>query len=131
MIDYLIQAHSGWRWVVLMLVLITALKVLIGYIGRQKWQRLDTNLVLLSRVAVYIQAVLGVVLYITLQKWTDMRFTGEHVIVALLAVGGIEFAAGRAKRTSGRKMHLFALIGFAAAIILIYVALQAVGGLFA
>jgi TctA family transporter len=128
---YLLQAHSGWRWIVIILVALTAIKVLIGYLGRQKWRRVDTNLVSLTRIAAYIQVVLGALLYITLQKWTNVQFTGEHVLMALLAVVGIEFAAGRAKRTRGRKMYLFALIGFVVALVLIYVALQPVGGLFA
>ena len=131
MINFLLQAHSGWRWIVLILIFFTTFKVLIGWLGKQKWRKLDDNLVRLSRIALYVQVVLGVLLYIVLQQWNNMRFTGEHVLIALLAVGGVEFAAARAKKLRGRKMFIFASIGFVIALVLIYVALQAVGGVFA
>lgn len=127
---FLLQAHSGWRWIVLILLVVTAVKALIGWWGNQKWGTLDTRLILSTRIALYIQVVLGVLLYIMLQQWTNMRFTGEHVVMALLAVGAVEFGAARAKKSTGSKMFMFAFIGAAVALILIYVALLVVGGIF-
>ena len=126
MTNFLLQAHFGWLWIVLILIIITAVKMLFGWLTKQDWTRLDSNLLLYSRIAIYIQVVLGVILYILLQQWTNMRFTGEHVIVALLAVGGLEFGAGRAKKTSRAvNMFKFAFIGFAIALVLILVAINA------
>lgn len=124
------QAHAGWRWVVLALILVTMVKALIGWQAKQKWTGIDTKLMLAARMAAYIQVVLGLVLYIIIQGWANMRFTGEHVLMALLAVGGLEFGAGRAKKSQGVKMFRFAFIGFLIALILLYIALLAVGGLF-
>jgi hypothetical protein len=124
------QAHSGWRWIVLLLILITVVKALIGWQAKQKWTALDTRLLLYTRISVYIQVALGLLLYVMGPYWLDMRFTGEHVLLALLAVGGLEFGAGRAKKSKGARMFMFAFIGFFIALVLIYVALQAVGGLF-
>jgi hypothetical protein len=124
MVTFLAQAHSDWRWVVLALIVITLVKGLLGLMGKQKWSNLDTRLLLFSRIAVYIQVVMGLVLYIMLQKWGDMRFTGEHVIIALLAVGGLEFGAARAKRArqDGDKFR-FAVIGFGIALLFVLVAI--------
>jgi hypothetical protein len=128
---FLLQAHSGWRWIVLILLVVTAVKALIGWLGQQNWSTVDTRLLLSTRIALYIQVVLGVLLYIMLQQWTNMRFTGEHVVIALLAVGAVEFGAARAKKLAdSKKMYMFAFIGSALALILIYVALLAVGGVF-
>ena len=128
---FILQAHSGWRWVVLALIVITAIKMLVGWLGKQKWSAIDTRLLQFTRIALYIQVVLGVVLYILLQKWTNMRFTGEHVVIALLAVGAVEFGSARAKKsTSSKNMFRFAFIGTGLALVLIYVALLAVGGIF-
>ena len=128
----LLQAHSGWRYIVILFLLITIIKMLIGWLGSQNWRQIDTSLILATRVSVYIQVVLGLILYIVLQQWVNMRLTGEHVVVALLAVGGIEFAAARARKADGDKNKFkFATIGLVIAAILIYVALRAVGGLFA
>lgn len=126
MIEFLLAAHSGWRWLVLALIVITFIKVLLGLLGQQRWTDLDTRLLLFSRIAVYIQVVLGIILYILVQKWADMRFTGEHVIMAFLAVGGLEFGAGRAKKAQkdGEKFR-FAVIGFGIALLLILIAIGA------
>ncbi|MCL4299244.1 MAG: hypothetical protein KJ077_26150 [Anaerolineae bacterium] len=122
--NFLLQAHSGWRWIVLLLIIVTLIKALVGWLGRQKWSSLDSRLLLFSRIAVYIQVVLGVILYVLFQGWTNMRFTGEHVIVALLAVGGVEFGAARARKASGdTAMFRFTVIGFAIALILILLAI--------
>jgi hypothetical protein len=127
----LLKAHSGWRWIVLLLVAATTIKMLVGWLAGQKWQALDYKLLLTSRISVYIQVILGLIIYILRMGWLDMRLTGEHVIMALLAVGGLEFGAARAKKSSADgKMFRFAFIGFIIALILIYVALQRVGGLF-
>jgi hypothetical protein len=124
--NFLLQAHSGWRWIVLVLIVIVVIKALIGWQGKQKWTSLDSNLLLYSRIAIYIQVVLGAILYILIQGWTNMRFTGEHVVMAILAVGALEFGAGRAKKASGdANKFKFAFIGFVIALIL---ALVAIGG---
>ena len=131
MVYMLLQAHSGWRWIVLLFLLITTVKMLIGWLGGREWRQIDTSLILATRVSVYIQVVLGVILYIVLQRWVNLQFTGEHVVVALLAVGGIEFAAARARKAEGDKDKFkFATIGLIISAVLIYIALRAVGGLF-
>jgi len=131
MYTFLFMAHSGWRWIVLALVIITLIKMLVGWLGKQNFTRLDAQLLLYTRIGIYVQIVLGIILWIIRQGWLDMRLTGEHVIVALLAVGGIEFGAARAKKVAGdTNKFKFATIGFAIAFVLIYVALRAVGGMF-
>lgn len=121
--DFALQAHSGWRWLVLALIVITTVKALIGWLGGQKWSKLDANLLRFSRIAAYIQVVLGIILYAFLQKWSNLQFTGEHVIVALLAVGGLEFGSARAKKSDGKKKFQFVFIGFVIALVLIFVAI--------
>ena len=127
----LFLALSGWRYIVILFLVITIIKMLIGWLSSQEWRQIDTSLILATRVSVYIQVVLGVILYIIWARWVNMRFTGEHVVVALVAVGGVEFAAARARKaTSDKNKFKFATIGLVIAAILIYFALQAVGGLF-
>jgi hypothetical protein len=73
---------------------------------------------------VYIQVVIGIILYIATQRWVDMRFTGEHVIIALLAVGGLEFGAARAKKARlDQNKFRFTVIGFGIALLLVLVAI--------
>jgi hypothetical protein len=132
MAEFIFQAHSGWRWIVLLSVVIAAVKMLVGWLGNRGWSNLDGKLLLAVRIGVYIQMALGIALYLFLQRWGDMRFTAEHVVMALLAVGGIEFGAARARKaTADKSKFRFASIGLAIAFGLIVVALRIVGGLFA
>jgi len=128
---FMLMAHSGWRYVVIGLLVLAAIKMVVGWLRHQDWTEFDARLLLALRAAVYLQVVLGALLYILLQFWVNMRFTGEHVLVALLAVGGVEFAAARSKKaaTAAGKFKA-ASIGLIITFGLIYVALHAVGGLF-
>lgn len=124
---FLLQAHSGWRWIVLLLVVISVVKMLMGWLGRQKWIDMDARLLRFSQIAIYIQVVLGVILYILIQGWSNVQLTGEHVVMALLAVGGLEFGAARAKKARGdANKFKFAFIGFVIAVVLVLVAIGGV-----
>jgi hypothetical protein len=128
---FLLMAHSGWRWIVLIVLVFVMGRALIGWLGKQPWTKFETDLLRYSRFVVYIQIVLGVLLYLMLSKWGDMRFTGEHVIISLLAVGGVEFGAARAKKAQAAvDKYKFTFIGYLIALILIFVALRIVGGVF-
>lgn len=128
---FILMTHSGWRYVVVILLILTLIKMLAGWLGKQKWSSLDSRLLLALRGAVYVQVILGLLLYILEQYWTEMRFTGEHVILMLLAVGGVEFAAARAKKApDDTGKFKFASIGLAITFVLVYVGLMTIGGLF-
>ncbi len=135
MYNFIFQAHSGWRWIVLLIVVITTLKVLIGWLASQNWSRLDSNLIRLSNIALAIQVLLGIILYVLfLSQGRDnvVAFTGSHVVPALLSLGGVGFALARSRKVQGAKNKFkFASIGMLIAIILIYGALATVGGIFA
>ncbi len=127
MTDFILQAHSGWRWIVLALLVITAVNALLGWLGKRKWRGLDARLLVWSRMALYVQLLLGIALYVLLQKW-DITFTGSHVVPAILTIGCVEFSAARSKKTSKKFMVVF--VGFALALLFLYGTLAVVGGLF-
>jgi hypothetical protein len=137
MYTFLFMAHSGWRWIVLILLVITAIKVLIGWLGKQQWTDLDTNLVRFTHLAVAIQVFLGIILYVSalFADRADLasgRFIGGHIVPALLTYGAVLFAMIRSRRlTDGNLKFRDASIGLIAAIILVYGALVTVGGIFA
>ncbi|MEM7345709.1 MAG: hypothetical protein AAF485_15810 [Chloroflexota bacterium] len=129
---FFLEAHSGWSGIVLLLILITGIKALVGWLGNQKWKKIDSQLMLFSQISVRVQFVLGLILFILLQKWNGgMAFIGSHVIPGILAVGAVEFGAARAKKSKGKQKFMFAFIGMILALILVYGALATVGGLFA
>jgi hypothetical protein len=118
--DILLLAHSHWRWVVLGLVLATSLELLASRLGRRAWTDLDAKLVLVSRISVHVQVVMGLILYLLRSRWSDMRFTGEHVIMALAAVAVLEVAAARSKKAADPSARLrSASTGFLIGLVLV------------
>jgi hypothetical protein len=132
--ELLVQAHSGWRWIVLLIISVTLAKMLVGWLGKKEWTTLDGELLRASRIAVYLQVVMGVLLYayvIALGVSNLMRFTGEHVLLAILGVGGLEFGAARAKKVADSAGKFkFATIGFLIGLVLIVAAVQGATELF-
>jgi hypothetical protein len=136
MYDFLVMAHSGWRWVALVALVFTTIRVLVGWLGKQNFTDLDANIIRVTRIIVAIQIGLGIIVYISALfslGWPYVgAFTGGHVVPALLGYAGVEFAAARSKKVQGSSNKFkFASIGFVIAIILIYGALARVGGPFA
>ncbi len=133
--NFMLQAHSGWRWLVLLIVVIAIIKFVIGWLAAQKWTNLDTNLMRITNWVVTIQVVLGILLYILILfqgRPNIVSFTLSHALPALLALGGVGFALARSRKASGdRQKFMFASIGLIAAMVLIYGALVTVGGIFA
>ncbi|HRV95333.1 MAG TPA: hypothetical protein P5526_24460 [Anaerolineae bacterium] len=136
---FLFQAHSGWRWVALLFLVVTTIKVVIGWAANQNWSNLDSRLVSFTNIAVSIQVLLGIFLYVMfLTQGAGITgrsigaISGGHLVPALLAVAGTGFAVGRSRRAqNSRDKFKFASIGLIIADLMVYGALATVGGIFA
>jgi hypothetical protein len=84
----ILTLHSLWRWVVLVVAAVTIVKALIGWFGRQPWGRLDDQLGMFYTIALDIQVLIGLVLYILEQRWTlrDPFFAYIHPLVMIIAL---------------------------------------------
>lgn len=55
--------HMIWRWVLLVVALVTLVKALMGWLGKQPWTQLDDRLGMFFTLAVDIQFLLGIILW--------------------------------------------------------------------
>ncbi len=62
--DVILQLHGLWRWVLLIAALVTAGKAMIGWLGRQPWGKVDSQLGLVYTIIVDLQFLLGLLLWI-------------------------------------------------------------------
>ena len=137
MYNFLLMAHSGWRWIVLIVVVFMMVRVIVGWLAKQKWTNLESRLIRFTHIIVAFQILLGIILYIFFLINGGMgrsigAFTGSHVVPAILAYGGVAFAAVRSKKMSDDvDKYKYASFGFIFAILMIYGALVTVGGIFA
>lgn len=105
----LVHLHSGWRWVVLILLLAAIFKAFSGWRGRKEFTPGDRKLALFTMIAFHLQFLFGMILYFLpgstkvnfseFMKNSMLRFfTLEHI--ALMTIGMILLTIGysRAKR---------------------------------
>jgi hypothetical protein len=87
MTGFIFQAHSGWRYIVLLMLVITIAKMLIGMVSSGRWSSLDEWLNRLTPIVIDIQVLLGLILWIIEQRWNgaDPLASWEHPITMIIA----------------------------------------------
>lgn len=105
----LLHAHSGLRWVLLVLLIITIIKAFSGWFGKKEFTSGDKKLALSTLIVTHIQLVLGFILYFISPKVvfsaetmgnTVLRFyTVEHITLMLISIGIITAGYSLSKRT--------------------------------
>lgn len=74
------EAHSGWRWILLALGLVTVVVYLMGWLNGRHYRKLDNRLGLYFVIAADIQLLLGLVLFVVLSPLTRPLFAGGNII---------------------------------------------------
>lgn len=128
--------HSLWRWAVLLAALAAIIKALLGWFGRQGWTDLDNRLGLFFTVALDIQVLLGIIVYIGTftgahaQRWYGGigQLSGEHVLPMVIALVIAHIARSRARKAEAAvSKHQTVAIGFVISLILIIVGMPTWG----
>lgn len=120
--DFILHAHSGWRYLVIAVVGIALIKFLIGWLTNGKWSRLDQGLGAATPIVMDIQLLLGLVLWIMQQRWmgSNPLASWEHPVTMILAIAAGHIGWSRAKKSAtDQAKYRTATIWFAIALILI------------
>ncbi|MGL4648845.1 MAG: hypothetical protein ACRC1H_05510 [Caldilineaceae bacterium] len=116
------QAHSGWRYLVLLALIVALAKYLIGWLGNGKWSNFDTMLNRFTPVVIDIQWLLGLIVWISASWWNngDRARAFEHplILTAAVVVAHI-FAARVRKQETDNGKYRTAFIGYLITTILI------------
>jgi uncharacterized membrane protein len=98
----LTHLHSTFRYIVLLLLLLVALKSLAGWIRKSKFKSVDNKLSLWLLIVTHLQLVGGLLLYFvspsvqfkgtTMKDATTRYWTVEHIFMMLLAIALITIA---------------------------------------
>lgn len=125
----LLHSHSGLRWILLILLIMTIASVFGKRNGKVAFTDGDRKLSLFTLISAHLQAVLGLALYFFSQKVdfsaTTMSspvhrfFTVEHALMMLIAVILITIGYGKAKKANARGVFVYYLL----ALIVILVAI--------
>lgn len=116
----LLHSHSGLRWILLILLIMTIASVFGKRSGKVAFTDGDRKLSLFTLISAHLQALLGLILYFFSQKVdfssTTMSspvhrfFTVEHALMMLIAVILITIGYGKAKKANARGVFMYYLI---------------------
>lgn len=126
--DFMLNLHSGWRFIVLLAIAATFLYFLYAYFVKQTTPKQDKLMAVLFGVSIDIQVAIGLILlliYIIDDGFDSSKHLG-HLFPMLIAVGVAHVPSIYNRRTGGADRDRFHLIGIIAPILVIVLIL---GGL--
>jgi hypothetical protein len=107
--EFLKHAHSGLRWVALLLLVVAIFNALSSK-GKGKYEKKDKMLNLFAMFFLHIQLLIGLVLYFISPKvqfiegWMkikQLRFYGmEHLLIMIIAIAVVTIGRKKAENTS-------------------------------
>jgi uncharacterized membrane protein len=108
MYNGLLHAHSGLRWVVLVLLIAALVKAFSGWKGQRSYEKSDRLTALFALIFTHIQLLIGFALYFMspkvkfadgmMQSSLFRFYTVEHLITMLLGIVLITIGFSTAKR---------------------------------
>ncbi|QXU41012.1 cytochrome B [Pedobacter sp. D749] len=130
--DILKSAHSGWRYVVFLLLIIAVVKALSGWFGNKTYTEGDRKLNVFALISAHIQLLIGLVLYFS-EGWYKLSSAGapavryfkmEHITMMVVAIILITVGNAKSKKlTEAVAKHRAIAIFFGLALILIIIAI--------
>lgn len=95
----LVDIHSFWRWVVLIVLTVALLRGLAGWLRGGEWSGFDRTLLLTTVGALDLQLLLGIIIWILGRHWNSGTFLAvTHPLVMIAGVGVAHLASARIKR---------------------------------
>ncbi len=96
----LLQAHSGWRYIVLLLLILAVVKYLLGLVQKSSWTDMDQRLGLFTTIALDIQVLLGLILLAVAAPLGHLGPTEkfEHPTTMILALIVMHIGWSRVKK---------------------------------
>ncbi len=130
--DILKSAHSGWRYIVFLLLIIAVVKALSGWFGNKTYTEGDRKLNVFTLISAHIQLLLGLAVYFV-GGWYKADSTGsaairyfkmEHISMMVIAIVLITVGNSKSKKIAEAvAKHRTIAIFFGLALIIIIVSI--------
>ena len=109
MYSFLLQLHSGFRYIVMLLLIMAILLSLVGWFGNKLYTKTNRLVNLFTMISAHTQLLIGLCLYFvsplvtfsseTMKDPTTRYWTVEHISMMIFAVALITVGHSRSKRT--------------------------------
>lgn len=134
--NFLLHLHSGFRYIVLLLVFLAIIRAWLGWLGKVSYSESHRKLNLFVMISVHTQLLIGILLYFvspfvkfgsdtmkdaTTRYWTVEHLTGMLIAIALITIGHARSKRGATPEAKHKSIAIFytlALIIIAIIIIL-------------
>ncbi|MBB2146079.1 cytochrome B [Pedobacter sp. LMG 31464] len=121
------SAHSGWRYIVFVLLVVAVINALSGWLGKKTYTEGNRKLNVFTLISAHIQLLFGLVLYFIspLTKLPASEAIGrywkmEHISMMILAIILITIGNSKSKKiTDGVAKHKAIAIFFGLALVII------------
>jgi hypothetical protein len=121
--EILKDAHSAWRYVVIILLVVAFINALNGYINKKEYTEGNRKLNVFALISTHIQLLLGLILYF-MNDWykvdssdaVNRYWKMEHVAIMLIAVVLVTIGNSRSKKLAlsvAKHRTIFVFFGFA------------------
>ncbi|MEO9533930.1 MAG: hypothetical protein ABJG68_02960 [Crocinitomicaceae bacterium] len=106
--NILIHAHSGLRWIVLILLVFAIVKMISGWTGLKEFKAADKKIALFAMISYHMQFLIGLVLFFVSSKTARPEgfmgvkmlrfFNVEHSLMMVIAMVLITIGYSKAKK---------------------------------
>ena len=125
------SAHSGWRYLVLILLVLATLQALAGWMGNSSYTEANRKLNVFTLISAHIQLLIGLVLYFLspltkgpMSEAISRYWKVEHISMMIIAVVLITIGNAKSKKIAdATAKHKTITIFFGIALILIVVSI--------
>lgn len=126
--------HSGFRFLVLVLIVIAILQALAGWFGKKPYSEANRKTNLFAMISAHVQLLLGIILYFispfvqfganTMKDATTRYWTVEHAVMMIFAIALITIGHSRSKKAlTPEAKHRAIAIFYILAVVVILVAI--------
>jgi len=120
--SFLLHLHSGFRYIVLLLVLLAIIRAWLGWLGKVTYSESHRKLNLFALISVHTQLLIGFVLYFvspfvtfgsntmkdaTTRYWTVEHLTGMLIAIIFVTVGHARSKRGAASAAKHKSIAIF------------------------
>jgi len=131
MYSILKSAHSGWRYIVLILLLVAVINALSGWLGKKTYTEGNRKLNVFTLISAHIQFLLGLVLFflspltkLPMSDTIGRYFKAEHTSMMLIAIILITVGNAKSKKVADDvAKHRTIAIFFGLALVIIIVSI--------
>lgn len=136
MYTFLLKFHSGFRYLVLLLLVLTIVQALVGWFGKKPYSETNRKLNLFGLIFAHIQLLVGLILYFyspfvklgemaATMKDASLRYwTVEHLVMMIFAVVLITVGHSKSKKAADAVLkHRTVAIFYGLALVIILAAI--------